>query len=272
VALGSVLTSKGTVTAPAWDSAPQITSINLGHASDTTIARSAAGIITVEGAYVAFNPMTTIGDMVYASSTATPAARSRLAAVATGSVLASAGTGTAPVWSSAPQLTTIELGAATDTTLARVSAGVMSVEGATVLTGTTPNIGAATGTSLIVTGRLDGLAGVVLTTAASPTTISSTSNASSYYFNQGNSDANSIFTLPTAAAGLQYCIRNYTGISRVVRINTSAAGQYIDVDGTLTATGGYVTSAGAAADSVCLVGSDATHWVMYTQKGTWTVH
>jgi hypothetical protein len=213
--------------------------------------------------------MTNVGDMIIGSTAGAPAA---LAAVALGSVLTSKGTVTAPAWDSAPQITSINLGHASDTTIARSAAGIITVEGATVLTGTTPNIGAATGTSLIVTGRLDGLAGVVLTTAASPTTISSTSNASSYYFNQGNSDANSIFTLPTAAAGLQYCIRNYTGISRVVRINTSAAGQYIDVDGTLTATGGYVTSAGAAADSVCLVGSDATHWVMYTQKGTWTVH
>jgi hypothetical protein len=215
------------------------------------------------------NPMTNVGDMIIGSTAGAPAG---LVAVALGSVLTSKGTVTAPAWDSAPQITSINLGHASDTTIARSAAGIITVEGATVLTGTTPNIGAATGTSLIVTGRLDGLAGVVLTTAASPTTISSTSNASSYYFNQGNSDANSIFTLPTAAAGLQYCIRNYTGISRVVRINTSAAGQYIDVDGTLTATGGYVTSAGAAADSVCLVGSDATHWVMYTQKGTWTVH
>lgn len=70
-----------------------------------------------------------IGDLAYASSTT---AYTRLAAVATGSVLVSAGTGTAPAYSANPQVTTIELGAATDTTLARVSAGVISVEGITV--------------------------------------------------------------------------------------------------------------------------------------------
>lgn len=72
-----------------------------------------------------------IGDLVYASSTT---AFTRLAAVAVGQVLVSAGTGTAPAYSANPQITTIELGNASDTTLARVSAGVMSVEGVTVPT------------------------------------------------------------------------------------------------------------------------------------------
>lgn len=72
-----------------------------------------------------------IGDLLTATSTT---AYGRLAAVATGSVLASAGTGTAPAWTTGPQVTTIELGAATDTTISRVSAGVIAVEGVTVAT------------------------------------------------------------------------------------------------------------------------------------------
>lgn len=72
-----------------------------------------------------------IGDIVYASSTT---AFTRLAAVAVGQVLVSAGTGTAPAWSASPQLTTIELGATSDTTLARVSAGVVSIEGVNIMT------------------------------------------------------------------------------------------------------------------------------------------
>jgi hypothetical protein len=72
-----------------------------------------------------------IGDLAVASSTT---AYSRLAAVAVGQVLVSAGTGTAPAYSANPQVTTIELGAATDTTLSRVSAGVIAVEGVTVPT------------------------------------------------------------------------------------------------------------------------------------------
>lgn len=70
-----------------------------------------------------------IGDIIYASSTT---AFTRLAAVAVGQVLSSAGTGTAPAWSSAPQITTIELGNASDTTLSRSSGGVLAVEGVVI--------------------------------------------------------------------------------------------------------------------------------------------
>lgn len=70
-----------------------------------------------------------IGDILTATSTT---AYGRLADVAVGSVLVSGGTGTAPAYSANPQVTTIELGAATDTTLARVSAGVVSIEGVTI--------------------------------------------------------------------------------------------------------------------------------------------
>jgi hypothetical protein len=70
-----------------------------------------------------------IGDLIYASSAT---AFTRLAAVAVGSVLASAGTGTAPAWSSAPQITSIELGHATDTTITRSAAGVIAVEGVVI--------------------------------------------------------------------------------------------------------------------------------------------
>jgi hypothetical protein len=71
-----------------------------------------------------------IGDLVYASSTT---AFTRLAAVATGQVLVSAGTGTAPAYSANPSVTTLELGAgATDTTLSRSGAGVLAVEGVVI--------------------------------------------------------------------------------------------------------------------------------------------
>ncbi len=135
----------------------------------------------------------------------------------------------------------------------------------------TPNIGVATGTSLMATGRVDGMVGMLISTATSPTTIVvATHGNASYFMNIGNSAANSIFTLSTAAAGLQYCAKNYTGITQVLTFQTSAAGQYIDLDGTLTATGGFIHSAGAAGDGACVIGVDATHWIAYPQKGVWT--
>jgi len=67
-----------------------------------------------------------IGDLIVATSTT---AIGRVADVAVGQVLVSGGVGVAPSYSANPQVTTIELGAATDTTLARVAAGIISVEG-----------------------------------------------------------------------------------------------------------------------------------------------
>ncbi len=69
-----------------------------------------------------------IGDIVYASSTT---AFTRLAAVAVGSVLVSAGTGTAPAYSATPLVTSIDIGA-TDTTISKSAAGVIAVEGVVI--------------------------------------------------------------------------------------------------------------------------------------------
>jgi len=144
-----------------------------------------------------------------------------------------------------------------------------TITGATLIT---PAIGAATGTSLMATGRVDGTTGMLISTAASATTVViATHGHTSYFMNIGDNAAHSIFTLPTAEAGLQYCFKNYTGITQVLTIQTSAAGQYIDLDGTNTATGGFIHSGGAAGDGACVVGVDATHWVAYKNLGTWTV-
>jgi len=136
---------------------------------------------------------------------------------------------------------------------------------------TTPALGAATGTSLMATGRVDGTVGTLTSTANSATAIVvATHGNASYFWNIGDSAAHSIFTLPTAAAGLQYCIRNYTGISQVLTFQTSTSGQFIDLDGVLTNTGGKIKSNGAAGDSACVIGVDDTHWAAYHQMGTWT--
>lgn len=66
-----------------------------------------------------------IGDLAVASSTT---AYSRLADVAVGQVLVSGGVGVAPAYSANPQVTTIELGNASDTTLARSAAWVVTIE------------------------------------------------------------------------------------------------------------------------------------------------
>jgi phage baseplate assembly protein gpV len=85
------------------------------------------------------------------------------------------------------------------------------------------------------------------------------------------------YTLPTAAQGLQYCIDNgYNGSAAdtgILTFATSASGQFmVFTDGTLTATGGNVTSGGAARDGACVYGIDSTHWMFLPHAGTWTKH
>ena len=110
-----------------------------------------------------------------------------------------------------------------------------------------------------------------------PITVSTT-NASEFYNNQNATAATAVtYNLPTAAAGKQFCFTNsYNGSAAdtgVLTVATSATGQFIIfTDGTLSATGGNVTSGGAAGDASCVVGVDSTHWQLYVQRGTWTKH
>lgn len=93
-------------------------SINLGHASDTTITRTGAGAIAVEGVAV----------LLSGSSLGTPSGGilTNCTALPVGSVTGDTST--------ALGVGSINLGHATDTTIARVSAGVVSIEGVTVVT------------------------------------------------------------------------------------------------------------------------------------------
>lgn len=112
---------------------------------------------------------------------------------------------------------------------------------------------------------------------SSPVTVSSTL-ASEYHFNENATAATAMtYNLPTAAAGKQFCISNANNGSAantgVLTFATSATGQFITfTDGTQSATGGNVTSGGAASDAACVVGIDSTHWQLYVQRGTWAKH
>jgi len=139
--------------------------LELGHASDTTIARSAAGTVTIEGVTVATetNSLTLTNKTINLSSNTLTATSAQLAAALTDET----GSGSA-VFATSPTLVTpalgtpssgtltnctglpisgltaststslgvgsIELGHATDTTIARSSAGVVTIEGVNVVT------------------------------------------------------------------------------------------------------------------------------------------
>jgi hypothetical protein len=156
------------------------------------------------------------------------------------------------------------------------SATITGTQLAASLALTTPNIGAATGTSLLATGLVDGQAPVIVTTGTTGTPGATYNH--SYSFNEEATAGTGVtYTLPTAAAGKQYCVANaYNGSAPntgVLTVATSASGQFIIfTDGTLSATGGNITSGGAAGDAACVVGVDSTHWYLYVQSGTWAKH
>ena len=110
VATGSVLVSGGVGAAPAWATlaTSAVTSISFG-TTGLTPSTATQGAVTVAGTLVAANGGTgqssyAVGDILYASTTT---ALSKLADVATGSVLVSGGVGVAPSWSTSPTVTTI---------------------------------------------------------------------------------------------------------------------------------------------------------------------
>lgn len=165
-AAGTLMKGAGTTTTPTWttttftEATNAITiangtgnltvgaaaSLNLAAGSGITTSGAYTGTFTFSGTTAVTFPtsgtlLTTTGtpaglviasqatgDLLYASSSS---AWSRLGIQAAGYILAG---GSTPSWSNAPQITTIELGAATDTTIARVGAGQISVEGVNVVT------------------------------------------------------------------------------------------------------------------------------------------
>lgn len=121
-----------TVPLNSTSSAHTASTIELGHASDTTLSRSSAGVLAVEGVTVSLN-----------STSATHTAGTIELGNASDTTISRSSAGviavegvTVPLNSTSATHTagTIELGAATDTTLSRASAGVLAVEGVNVVT------------------------------------------------------------------------------------------------------------------------------------------
>lgn len=114
--------------------APQFLTVDVGSTNDTTISRSSAGVIAVEGVTVPLNSISavlTTGSVELGNASDTTLSRSSAGILAVEGV-------TVPLnsTSSVHTASSIELGNASDTTLSRASAGVMAVEGASLY----PNI------------------------------------------------------------------------------------------------------------------------------------
>jgi hypothetical protein len=104
--------------------------IELGHATDTTLSRSSAGVLAVEGTAVLLSggDLGTPSGLVLTNATGTPSSIT----LTNGTDLPVSGISAST--SDAIGVGTIELGHATDTTIARASSGVVTIEGVNVVT------------------------------------------------------------------------------------------------------------------------------------------
>jgi len=127
----------------------------------------------------------------------------------------------------------------------------------------------------LASGLVDGRAPVTITTGSSAAL--GNSYNSGYVFNQSATPTTAIiYTLPGASPGNQYCVGNSDAMgvatTGIIRVNTAGAGQYIHLNGSRSAGGGYVTSGGAAGDKACFVGITGLDWEFYPQVGNWKIH
>jgi hypothetical protein len=79
-------------------------------------------------------------------------------------------------------------------------------------------------------------------------------------------------TLPVPAAGFQFCIRNDSTVVTVITIAAISGVQFekTTFNGYGTVSTGTMVSGGAVGDKICLVGRDATHYLVGASFGTWT--
>ena len=204
VATGSILISGGVGVAPSWGLATSVavTSISFG-TTGLTPSAATQGAVTVAGTLVAANGGTgqntyVVGDLLYASTTT---ALSRLADVATGSVLVSGGTGVAPAYSSTPTVASLT---ATTSVLSSGAGGV----------------GYSTGAGGAVTQGTSRITGV---------TLSKTTGAITMFTAAGSATPASFTVTNTTVAATDVIVLNIkSGASNtyVLSVTTVAAGSF----------------------------------------------
>jgi hypothetical protein len=82
-------------------------------------------------------------------------------------------------------------------------------------------------------------------------------------------------TLPVPAAGDEFCVRNDNNVATVITFAALGSSAMYEKTTFLTygtAGTGTAVSGGAVGDKLCLVGLDATHYLVGSYLGTWTMN
>jgi hypothetical protein len=223
-------------------------SIELGHATDTTIARSGAGVVTIEGVNIVTTSSTdTLTNKTLTSPTLTTPVLGTPSSGNLSNCTALPITGLTASTSTALGVGTIELGHATDTTIARVSAGVVSIEGVNVVTtSSTDTLTNKTLTSPIITTSLTtGSASFDLldTTATTVNFAGAATTANIGYDSTGTSTTN--ISTGVAASTFTKTINIGTasaaGSTTNVTIGSSSGTSTVTINGNLTVAGTTTT-------------------------------
>jgi len=78
-------------------------------------------------------------------------------------------------------------------------------------------------------------------------------------------------TLPTPAAGYEFCVRNDNNVSTVITFVAISSVQFENTNFTSYKTANTsIVSGGAAGDKLCVMGRDSTHYLVMSFNGTWS--
>lgn len=78
-------------------------------------------------------------------------------------------------------------------------------------------------------------------------------------------------TLPTPAAGYEFCVRNANNVATVITFAGIASVQFeVQAQTSYKSANTSIVSGGAVTDRACWVGKDATHYDVGTLTGTWS--
>ena len=293
VATGSYLQSGGVTTIPAW----QAFGTGAQTAIDTAV-NTTGGVVTQSGTLAASALLIGGGAASPVTSTTTGAGvltALGIAPLTTGSFTPQNGAITnnnCLKWSTTLGVTDSGAGCAGAPSYPLTVAGTVTSGGIPYFNSTTQSsssallaanaimigggAGAAPATTTTGTGVLTALASAPnasggFASAAAPLTVGtggSITGADGYYV----CTTTCAITLPTPAAGFQFCVRNDSAVTTVITISaiTSVQFEKTTYNGYGTVTTGTMVSGGALGDKICLVGRDSTHYLVGSYVGTWT--